>query len=33
MMYRMLVDAIILADPRDDGKILSANPAACSMLG
>jgi PAS domain S-box-containing protein len=37
MMYRMLfkhsIDAIVLADPRDGGKILSANPAACSMLG
>ncbi|AAM06135.1 sensor histidine kinase [Methanosarcina acetivorans] len=36
MMYCMLFkhcrDAIVLADPRDGGKILSANPAACSML-
>jgi len=35
--YRMLfdhsTDAIILSDPRDGGKILSANPAACLMLG
>lgn len=35
--YRMLfensMDAIILADPRDGGKILSANLAACRMLG
>jgi PAS domain S-box-containing protein len=35
--YRMLfdhsTDAIILSDPRGGGKILSANPAACRMLG
>jgi PAS domain S-box-containing protein len=35
--YRMLfdhsTDAIILSDPRGGGKILSANPAACQMLG
>ena len=35
--YRMLfdhsVDAIVLSDPRHGGKILSANPAACRMLG
>jgi len=35
--YRMLfdhsTDAIILSDPRDGGKILSANPAACRLLG
>jgi PAS domain S-box-containing protein len=35
--YRMLfdnsLDAIILSDPRDGGKILSANTAACRMLG
>ena len=35
--YRMLfnhsTNAIILSDPRDGGKILSANPAACLMLG
>lgn len=36
-LYRMIfdhrMDGIILTDPRDDGKILSANPAACRMLG
>ncbi|WP_440947664.1 PAS domain S-box protein [Methanosarcina sp. T3] len=36
-LYRMIfdhsVDGIILTDPGDDGKILSANPAACRMLG
>ncbi|MGB9939436.1 PAS domain S-box protein [Methanosarcina sp.] len=36
-LYRMLfdysMDGIILTDPRDGGKILSANPAACRMLG
>ena len=36
MLYRTLIkhsmDAIILADPRNGGKILSANPAACGML-
>jgi PAS domain S-box-containing protein len=35
--YRMLfdhsTDAVILSDPRDGGKILSANQAACRMLG
>ncbi|HWR26179.1 MAG TPA: PAS domain S-box protein [Methanosarcina sp.] len=35
--YRMLfdhsTDAVILSDPRDGGKILSANLAACRMLG
>jgi PAS domain S-box-containing protein len=35
--YRMLfdhsMDALILSDPRDGGRILSANPAACRMLG
>jgi PAS domain S-box-containing protein len=35
--YRLLfdhsLDAIILTDPRDAGKILSVNPAACRMLG
>ncbi|MCQ1536091.1 PAS domain S-box protein [Methanosarcina sp. KYL-1] len=35
--YRMLfdhsTDAFILSDPRDGGRILSANPAACRMLG
>ena len=35
--YRMLfdhsTDAIILSDPRNSGKILSVNPAACRMLG
>jgi PAS domain S-box-containing protein len=35
--YRMLfdhsMDGIILSDPREGGKILSANPAACRMLG
>ena len=35
--YRLLfdhsLDAIILTDPRDAGKILSVNPAACGMLG
>ena len=35
--YRMLfdhsTDAIILSDPRDGGKIISANPAAYRMLG
>jgi PAS domain S-box-containing protein len=35
--YRLLfnhsMDAIILTDPRNGGKILSANPAACRMLG
>ncbi|WP_281085515.1 PAS domain S-box protein, partial [Methanosarcina acetivorans] len=37
MRYRMLfdhsVDAFILSDPRDRGRILSANQAACRMLG
>jgi len=36
-LYRMIfdhsMDGIILTDPRNDGKILSANPAACRMLG
>ncbi|WP_048181654.1 PAS domain S-box protein [Methanosarcina siciliae] len=36
-LYRMIfdhsMDGIILADPGDYGKILSANPAACRMLG
>ena len=36
-LYQMLfdhsMDGIILTDPRDGGKILSANPAACRMLG
>jgi PAS domain S-box-containing protein len=36
-LYRMIfdhsMDGIILTDPGDDGKILSANPAACRMLG
>jgi len=36
-LYRMIfdhsMDGIILTDPRDDGKILLANPAACRMLG
>jgi PAS domain S-box-containing protein len=27
------IDGIILTDPRDGGKILSANPAICRMLG
>jgi PAS domain S-box-containing protein len=35
--YRMLfdysTDAVILSDPRNGGKILSVNPAACQMLG
>jgi len=35
--YRMLfdhsTDAFILSDPRGGGRILSANPAACRMLG
>ncbi len=35
--YRMLfdhsMDGIILSDPNESGKILSANPAACRMLG
>jgi len=35
--YRLLfnhsMDAIVLTDPRNGGKILSANPAACRMLG
>ncbi|MGB9131056.1 MAG: PocR ligand-binding domain-containing protein [Methanosarcina sp.] len=35
--YRMLfdhsMDALILSDPRDGGRILSVNPAACRMLG
>jgi PAS domain S-box-containing protein len=35
--YRMIFehskDAILLSDPRNGGKILSANPAACRMLG
>jgi len=35
--YRMLFEssiyAIILSDPKDGGKILSANPAACQMFG
>jgi len=33
MLFDHSVDAIILSDPRDGGKILSANPAACRMLG
>ena len=37
MRYRMLfdksMDAIILTDPRGIGIVLSANPAACKMLG
>ena len=36
-LYRMLfdhsMDGIMLTDPRKGGKILSANPAACHMLG
>lgn len=36
-LYRMIfdhsMDGIILTDPRDDEKILAANPAACRMLG
>lgn len=36
-LYRMIfdhsIDGIILIDPRDDGKILSANLAICRMLG
>ncbi|WP_231591861.1 histidine kinase dimerization/phosphoacceptor domain -containing protein [Methanosarcina sp. WH1] len=36
-LYRMIfdhsIDGIILTDPRDDGKILSANLAVCRMLG
>ncbi len=36
-LYRMIfdhsMDGIILTDPGDEGKILSANPAACRMLG
>ena len=35
--YRLIfdnsLDAIILTDPRGAGKVLSANPAACRMLG
>jgi PAS domain S-box-containing protein len=35
--YRMLfnhsMDALILSDPRNNGRILSVNPAACQMLG
>ncbi|MGE5457080.1 MAG: PAS domain S-box protein, partial [Methanococcaceae archaeon] len=35
--YRLLfnnsMDAVILTDPRGSGNILSANPAACKMLG
>jgi PAS domain S-box-containing protein len=33
LLFNHSLDAIILTDPRDDGKILSANPAACQMLG
>ena len=37
MRYRMLfdksMDGIILTDPRGVGIVLSANPAACKMLG
>ncbi|RXA21871.1 PAS domain S-box protein [Methanosarcina sp. MSH10X1] len=36
-LYRMLfdhsMDGIMLTDPREGGKILSANPAVCHMLG
>jgi two-component system, sensor histidine kinase PdtaS len=36
-LYRMIfdhsIDGIILTDPRDDGKILTANLAVCRMLG
>jgi len=32
MLFDYSLDAIILTDPRDDGKILSANPAACRLL-
>jgi PAS domain S-box-containing protein len=33
LLFNHSLDAIILTDPRDVGKILSANPAACQMLG
>nr|WP_082090646.1 PAS domain S-box protein [Methanosarcina sp. MTP4] len=33
MLFDHSMDALILSDPRDGGKILSANPAACRMLG
>jgi len=33
MLFDHSMDAIFLNDPRDSGKILSANPAACRMLG
>jgi PAS domain S-box-containing protein len=33
MLFDHSMDGIILTDPRDGGKILSANPAACQMLG
>jgi PAS domain S-box-containing protein len=32
-LYEHSRDAIILSDPGDGGRILSANPAACRMLG
>ncbi|WP_410509575.1 PAS domain S-box protein [Methanosarcina hadiensis] len=33
MLFEYSMDGIILTDPREGGKILSANPAACRMLG
>jgi PAS domain S-box-containing protein len=33
MLFEHSMDAIILSDPQDGGKILSVNPAACQMLG
>ncbi len=32
-LYEHSRDAITLTDPRDDGRILAANPAACRLLG
>ena len=33
MLFDHNMDAIILTDPKGNGKVLSANPAACRMLG
>uniref|UniRef100_UPI00373FCEAF PAS domain S-box protein n=1 Tax=Methanosarcina horonobensis TaxID=418008 RepID=UPI00373FCEAF len=33
LLFDHSLDAIILTDPRGNGKILSANPAACRLLG
>jgi PAS domain S-box-containing protein len=32
-IFENSVDAVFMTDPRDEGKILFANPAACRMLG